>query len=200
MPTGDNDANRARLIGQRIAKARLAAGFAHAKDAADALGISRSLYTSYERGERLDVVSRWINVMEWSISPTFGVSSAYLMGLIDDAAKSAEISIWTEIGKAIIDTTGQGVEWSKNLFSIVVDRPMKYHDMGDILFFECTTTLNGDGLYAIHTASGMVARWAYKMVDGGWRLNDGNTDEYVTDERAEAMPVRGKYRFKMTDL
>lgn len=203
-PTADDDKLLAQLIGHRISKSRMDAGYSYSNKAAEVLGLTRALYSCYERGQRLDVVARWINLMDKVIAPEFNVSAAYLMGLIDDQISTREFETRLQIGKQILSRAGGS---ARNVllgetFAHPISSDMGPHKKGDILFFERSEGMPSDGgLFAIDAGGGKtLIRWITPLTSGKWKITDGHQSEELTDEQVAALNISGTYRCKITDL
>lgn len=204
QPNADDDKRLALNIGQRIAKSRMDAGYTYSNKAAEQLGLTRAIYSCYERGERLDVVARWINLMDKVIAPEFNVSAAYLMGLIDDPISTREFEIRQQIGKQILNRVGGAARevMLRDTFVYQLNSDMPPHKKGDLLFFEKMTGMPKDGgLFAIETGDNkMLIRWITPLTTGGWKITDGQQNEDLTNEQVAALNISGTYRCKITDL
>ncbi len=203
QPTADDDKMLAQQIGHRIAKSRMDAGYQYSNKAAEALGLTRAIYTCYERGQRLDVVARWINLMDRVISPEFNVCAAYLMGLIDDPISKNEFEIRHHIGKQILGKASGGARQAMlvGAFSHSLSADMGPHKKGDILFFERSEGIPKDGgLFAIDADGKTLIRWITPLTSGKWKITDGHQSEELTDEQVGQLNISGKYRCKITDL
>lgn len=203
-PTADDDKQLAQLIGHRIAKSRMDAGYKYSNKAAEALGLSRAIYTCYERGQRLDVLARWINLMERVMGPEFNVCAAYLMGLIDDPISDQEFKIRNQIGTQILNRAGGGARevLLGETFAHPLSSDMGPHKKGDILFFERSEGMPTEGgLFAIDAEGGKtLIRWITPLTTGKWKITDGHQSEELTDEQVGALSISGTYRCKITDL
>ena len=180
------------------------AGYSYSNKAAEVLGLTRALYSCYERGQRLDVVARWINLMDKVIAPEFNVSAAYLMGLIDDQISTREFETRLQIGKQILSRAGGS---ARNVllgetFAHPISSDMGPHKKGDILFFERSEGMPSDGgLFAIDAGGGKtLIRWITPLTSGKWKITDGHQSEELTDEQVAALNISGTYRCKITDL
>lgn len=197
-PKGSSVTRRIHQIADRLAQTRKAAGIKFANDAAAQLGCSVSIYSCYERGERLDVVARWIELLEDHIAKLYGTSSLYLLGLIDDPKPTEAIVTQLKLGSSLLAVNA--IDFSET-FSLPLANPIHGHQPGEVLFFTPCSAFEQGGLYAIDDAAGgIIPSLIWPISQGGWILSDGTTDQIIEAADTQTVRILGKYRCKLTDL
>lgn len=207
MTDSNDNTARAILIGQRLAKSRLEAGIEYAVDAADAIGVNRTTYLCYERGDRVEVLARWLDVAE-RFGKRVGVTPAYVLGLIDEKMTDSEFKLRLKLGgewAAMMSSRIGGA--ASDVFAVTLEHDMPPHRRGDLLFFDRRQRPQPDdpaALYALHgrVQGEYVTRWIGSTLDGNFVIDDGGCSYTLTAEQlgeSNIARIAGKYLFKLTD-
>jgi len=194
------DRQRARLMGNKIYKARVRR-WLYISEGASALNMPASTLANYERGDRLDVLGRWMNNMERIFAPTLGVNVNFLLGMTDDDCTEETWRANQRLGKEI--STLAGSEKGLFPFQLENDGMRPAHKKGEVLLFEPTDHVDKSqgGLYVVEIDGAITPRLFSRNVDGeGWRVKDGVSEETITDETMCSIKIKGVYRCKVTDL
>lgn len=194
------DRQRAKVMGNRIYKARVKR-WLYISEGASALNMPASTLANYERGDRLDVLARWMNNMERILSPTLEVNVNFLLGLTEDDCPEDTWRANQKLGAEISALAGS--QTGLFPFQLENDGLQPKHKKGEVLLFEptdCVDTSQG-GLYVVEIDGAITPRLFSRNVDGeGWRVKDGVSEETITDETMCSIKIKGVYRCKVTDL
>jgi transcriptional regulator with XRE-family HTH domain len=194
------DRQRARIMGNKIYKARVKR-WLYISEGASALNMPASTLANYERGDRLDVLARWMNNMERILAPILGVNVNFLLGMTDDDCTEETWRANQRLGKEI--STLAGSQTGLFPFQLENDGLRPKHKKGEVLLFEPTDYVDTSqgGLYAVEIDGAITPRLFSRNVDGeGWRVKDGVSEETITDETMCSIKIKGVYRCKVTDL
>lgn len=135
------------------------------QEIADLLGISKSAYIKYERGEREPRLSQLDN-----ISNILGVSTGYLIGVVDDPEPTRGINLGNAAIRTILedpfffDRFGENGQAIKNVaYSYISHVMLAYHGNIDLLYMELLLIEKFESMYNI----GEVAFLAPDKLDVG---------------------------------